>query len=155
MTIMRVLLIILLSVVLLPINAQGNYSYTLKYNNTDLRVLVSLSKDGKTISKYGLYQYGRKILPVKYQLEYNGMLDLYVFYNSKEVRVFSSVTAREIKSYIAPKSIKIESAFFIALNSYTYEIRVKTSKNEKLLGTYVYLKGNIYELPRNNRTLIH
>ena len=137
----------------LPVKAQ--YTYTQTYYNVELRAKMITNSDGTHRFVYGLEKYGREIISPKYQFEYNEMLKLFVFYNKKEVRIFSAITGNEVKKYVAPRRISIVKAEFKPYSSFTFDITVKTGKYEKSLGTYTSIKGDVYEIPKENRYKIH
>lgn len=150
---MREILIILLSLVFLPSFAQKTYTTT--YHNIELRTKLVSNSKGTYDFVYGLEQYGQEILSSKYQFEYNEMLRFFIFYDKKEVRIFSAMTGKEIKKYVAPRRTSVVKAYFKPLSSFTYEIEVNTGKNEKSLGVYTAIKGKVYEIPQESRYIVH
>lgn len=150
---MKKLLFILLSFMFLPVNAQITYTQT--YQNVELRTNFSTDDAGNNRFVYGLEKYGRKILPAKYQVEYNGILKMFIFYNKREVRVFSTVTGNEVTRYFAPRKVTIVNADFKPYSSFAFGIKVKTKKCEKSLGIYTSIDGVVYEIPKDSRYIIH
>lgn len=147
-------LIILLSLMFSTVKAQRSYSYNLTYHNTEIRAIYCQQNDGKSCYSYGLFMYGREVLPIKYQFEYEEFLKLFVFYNQREVRVISALTGKEVKRYMAPKKLTVMQARFKPITSYTYDVVIKT-KEERTLTTYTIVKGKVYEIPFDNRYVVH
>ena len=152
---MKKLLFILLSLAFLPVNAQGTYTYTQTYYNVELCTKMITNSDGTHHFVYGLEKFGREIIPMKYQFEYNETLKLFVFYNKKEARVFSAITGNEVRKYIAPRKVSIVAADFKPYSSFTFDIKVKTKRCEKSLGVYTAIKEKVYEIPRESRYTVH
>lgn len=150
---MKKLMIILLSLMFLPSFAQN--TYTITYHNVELRTKLIINPNGTYEFIYGLEHFGREVLPLKYQYEYNEILHLFVFYNRKEVRIFSSMTGKEVRRYIVPYRMSVIKADFKPLSSFTYEIEVKPNKSKKSLGVYTAIKGTVYEIPKDSRYIVH
>ena len=151
---MKKILIILLSGLFLPIKAQSTYTYTLPYHNTEVKVELHKKKDGKIQRFCGLYRYGKEILPVRYEYEYNEMLKLFIFHNGKEAIIISALTGNAVKYYTAPKRSVIHEASFRPITSFTFEAVVKTSK-ETTLATYTVIRGKVHKIPPGNRYVVH